>query len=356
MRNLSVARISHDPSVFSSIWTALRRVEMGEGFKQALNQARRVNILEIAARHGVRDLRKEGGERVGPCPRCGGVNRFAINPKKRVFNCRGCQAGGDAISLARFLNGLSFRAAVESVNKAPIVEEDPSEAERSERKQKFLREVVAETVFRLTPVLGAPGEEYLRNERAIDTSLPMVRAALEQVDAIGWSESAYFSQPDPELPFHELHKRRLGAIIGVMTDPLTGHRTGGISRTYVWRGKKIGPAKTLKPEDAAMGVVMLCPAGPTLAVAEGKETALSVLEMGRLPTWSMGSAGVMRELPVIDGVDTLWIAADHDENRASERAARALRARWRSAGRLAEYTMPPNEGDDFNDILKARKR
>lgn len=36
-------------------------------------------------------LRREGLERVG----AGGEDRFAINTKKQVFNCRGCGIGGD---------------------------------------------------------------------------------------------------------------------------------------------------------------------------------------------------------------------------------------------------------------------
>ena len=51
-------------------------------------------------------------ERVGPCPNCGGHDRFAINIRKQVWNCRGCHKGGDRIALGsiprrlRFLRGL----------------------------------------------------------------------------------------------------------------------------------------------------------------------------------------------------------------------------------------------------------
>ena len=54
-----------------------------------LDQARAVSVLEIAEDHGAK-LKKSGRERVGPCPVCGGVDRFAIRPDKNIWNCRGC--------------------------------------------------------------------------------------------------------------------------------------------------------------------------------------------------------------------------------------------------------------------------
>ena len=77
-----------------------------------ITRARVVPIeREIEAR-GIR-LQGRGPERTGPCPVCGGKDRFSINVQKQVWNCRGCaQGGGDAISLVRHLDGLDFRGAV----------------------------------------------------------------------------------------------------------------------------------------------------------------------------------------------------------------------------------------------------
>ena len=82
--------------------------------------------------------------------------------------------------------------------------------------------------------------------------------------------------------------------------------------------------------------------------------------MGGVPVWSTGSDSVMRWLPVIDDVDELLIGADNDARRpgergASERAGRALRARWLGAGRKAQLFMPPGFKTDFNDVLMQRK-
>ena len=93
----------------------------GIGLDNAIERAREAHILGVAERLGAR-LKKAGGEWVGPCPRCGGCDRFAINATKQIFNCRRCGVGGDAIALASFVCGLPFADAVAVVSgeKAPL--------------------------------------------------------------------------------------------------------------------------------------------------------------------------------------------------------------------------------------------
>jgi Zinc-binding domain of primase-helicase len=58
-------------------------------------------------------------ERVGPCPKCGGEDRFAIHTKKGVWNCRGCGVGGDVIKLVEHLDGINFIAACTALTGEP---------------------------------------------------------------------------------------------------------------------------------------------------------------------------------------------------------------------------------------------
>ena len=108
---------------------------------------------------------------------------------------------------------------------------DPDEEVRHERKLAY----VADLVAGLKPVRGTPGEDYLHETRCIDTR--RIGDALERIDAIGWHPSVRFNQDG-----HELHGRFLGCIIGVMTDLVTAKHTGGISRTYVYNGRKVAKA------------------------------------------------------------------------------------------------------------------
>jgi phage/plasmid primase-like uncharacterized protein len=83
----------------------------------------------------MRQIRKSP-EWVGPCPRCGGDDRFSINTKKENWNCRQCKPTdikGDVIGLVQFLDNCSFADAVrglagtrEEREKTPSVEESAS--------------------------------------------------------------------------------------------------------------------------------------------------------------------------------------------------------------------------------------
>ena len=89
----------------SDIWTA---------------NARAVPIEDEIARRGIRLNGKV--DRCGPCPKCGGHDRFSINIAKQVFHCRGCEAGGGVIDLVMFLDGSDFNTA-----RATLASEPPKE-------------------------------------------------------------------------------------------------------------------------------------------------------------------------------------------------------------------------------------
>ena len=80
--------------------------------------ARAVPIQTEIERRGIK-LRRSGAELIGPCPRCGGEDRFAINTKKQVWNCRGCETGGDAIKLIAHLDNVDFITACTTLTGKP---------------------------------------------------------------------------------------------------------------------------------------------------------------------------------------------------------------------------------------------
>jgi hypothetical protein len=85
-------------------------------FQAWIEQARAMPIEGVAS---ALQLRKAGsGERIGPCPQCGGTDRFSINTRKNVFNCRG-HGGGDVIALQQLLTGVDFLAACEILTGSP---------------------------------------------------------------------------------------------------------------------------------------------------------------------------------------------------------------------------------------------
>ena len=90
--------------------------------------------------------------------------------------------------------------------------------------------------------------------------------------------------------------------------------------------------------------------GERLAVAEGIETALSVMQLTRLPTVAALSTAGMQSLRLPPQARRLWIAADNDE--AGPKAAKMLLQRALRAGLQAQIKIPKGK-NDFNDLLRS---
>src|SRR5215207_4202705 len=78
-------------------------------FADWIAEARATPVLDAALERGA--VLKGGVEKVGPCPACGGRDRFGINTHKGLFNCRGLGTGGDVIALVQYLDGCSLLTA-----------------------------------------------------------------------------------------------------------------------------------------------------------------------------------------------------------------------------------------------------
>jgi hypothetical protein len=341
-----------------------------------LHQARAVPVLEIAERHGAK-LKGPGRERVGPCLLCGGVDRFSVRPDKNVWNCRGCRKGGDAIELELHLSGGTFVDAVRTLigkdagtpsRRQPTPEEIAARAAReAERRQAEAEEQarnassVAKIIGRTQPIIGTPGEVYLRDVRRIDVNHWAIRRVLENVETLGWCERTYFRQPDPSKPGHQLHGQWLGAIIAILTDPVTSQPTGGITRTFLHQGRKVCRAMSLAGV-GRLGIIRLTPDDEVetgLHLCEGIESALSAMQMGFVPMWAAGSTATLKSFPVLDGVESFTVIADNDVEdaagkEAGQQAAREACQRWANAGRRAATETSKRPGEDANDILRRR--
>lgn len=78
-----------------------------------------MNTLDLASKKV--NLRKvsgtNGGEWQGPCPGCGGTDRFHVWPNqnegKGAYWCRGCEKSGDNIQFLRDFEGMGYRQACE---------------------------------------------------------------------------------------------------------------------------------------------------------------------------------------------------------------------------------------------------
>lgn len=166
---------------------------------------------------------------------------------------------------------------------------------------------------------------------------------------------------DGDLRSHPALKHRLTGHAGPALVALVTHAVTREPMTlhFTWvkaDGTKaaVEPARMLLGgHRKAGGVIRLWPDEAVtlgLGVAEGIETALS-LAHAFTPVWACVDAGNLAQLPVLDGVEALLIAADHDE--AGISAAEACARRWAGHGREAGIVMPDERKTDLNDLARA---
>lgn len=141
-----------------------------------VQEAEEASIETIASRLAL-CLKKAGGELVGPCPACGGDDRFAINTRKNIYNCRGC-GGGGVISLVQKALGVDFVSAVQYITgtdaTTPIIDPDEldrrkqaaqakkaAKAREAERYRESARRAAHQIWNDAVPADGTPAEAYL---------------------------------------------------------------------------------------------------------------------------------------------------------------------------------------------------
>ena len=103
------------------------------------------------------------------------------------------------------------------------------------------------------------------------------------------------------------------------------------------------------------GAVRLRSAQPNeqLVIAEGIETALSIMEPCALRGWAALSAPGISNLILPTQVTMVMICADNDTNGTGQRAAQQAAERFLREGRRVRITMPLMPGTDFNDVLNS---
>jgi phage/plasmid primase-like uncharacterized protein len=247
-----------------------------------IERARAFPIEVIAREH---DLRLRGKtERVGACPKCGGHDRFSINIKKRLWNCRGCQQGGDVIALVQFLDGCTFREACAILigeqtgnrnHKPPHPEAEQQHLGDYERKQSTM----ARWLWRSSvPITGTIAEQYLRQTRGYRGTIPATLRFLGPTGNYPPAMIAAFGLADePEPGVLAITE---GKITGIHLTRLTSDGRKQEDDAKVFLGSSAGSPIVCAPINDLLG----------LAITEGIEDALNAHQATGLGSWAAGSA------------------------------------------------------------------
>jgi phage/plasmid primase-like uncharacterized protein len=309
--------------------------------KHWIADAKGIAIEDEIARRGIR-LAGKGKDRCGPCPMCGGRDRFSINIVKQVFNCRGCKAAGDVIDMVCWLDRCEVSEACETltgkgrpaelqkrpvVRPAPILVSDTQiDAETRQRAGVLWREAV--------PIAGTLAEVYLAGR------------GLEVPDRDG--RVLRYHGHCPILG--ERHPCLIALWRMIAGDAPTAIHRRPLSRD----GKKVDTWKALGSiADAAIKLCADEDVCQGLHVGEGVETMLSAMQLDLRPAWALGSAGAIERFPVLAGIDCLTILVDNDESYVGQSAAAVCAERWTAAGCEVVEIIPRTVGEDFDDIRRS---
>lgn len=340
-------------------------------FEDWKRRAQEADILEEAIARGA-TLKRAGKEHTGPCPACGGKDRFSINAGKRIFNCRG-SVGGDVIGMVMHIDGLSFTQACEALTGEPPPNGHSKPLSEPERQERARQRLEAEARQR---VLKAQQEAYEADTREAaqaiwDASRPVPGTLAEvYLRSRGIVLEKY---PDvlrfhPALPYPGKSKRY--PVLVSRVDDLGG------ALTAVWRiflrddGRKADvPNAKLGLGPSAGGAVRLGGVESHIGIAEGVETALGawLLNGCRYPVWS-GLSTAISSLEIPLGVDWVTIFPDGDRPvkkqgdeyqpavPAGRRAANALYVRLVEEGLRCNVAAEPPIGMDYLDLWVASQR
>jgi hypothetical protein len=191
---------------------------------------------------------------------------------------------------------------------------------------------------RSVPTVGTPVESYLRS-RGINGPIPPVLRFLEYCPH---RNGRYY--PAMVAPIVDLG----GEQIAMHKTFLRPDGSGKADMPKKWQRETRGPMKG--------GAVRLAQYRPGfgLIIGEGIESTLAAMRMFALPGWAALCADGIEALELPAPIDRVVIAADNDANGVGQRAALSARERWGAETRQVSIVIPPNAGDDFNDLILRR--
>jgi putative DNA primase/helicase len=272
----------------------------------------------------------------GPCPCCGGRDRFRFDDKggNGTFFCTHCGAG-TGYKLALLVTGWTTARLSQEIRR--------------------LAGGVRSTFLQHKPRDTGHG----RVIRILDECRPM-----KQYDAV-WNYLAHRGLTPPadlevrtheSLPYYE-HGQVLGrfpAMVAPVLGPLGELRTVHVTYLNGSGGGGKAPVNSPKKIMSAIGTggcVRLFPRQPCLGIAEGIETAVAVWQLFGLPTWAALSAHGLEKWEPAGPTREVIVYADNDASNVGQAAGYSLARRLSAKGITVNVAIPNETGTDWADAI-----
>jgi putative DNA primase/helicase len=262
--------------------------------------------------------------RHGPCPLCGGRDRFRWDDRDGTgsYFCNQC-GPGPGIMLVRKLHRWDHATACRAIDE--IIGRDPPPRHEPERTVRRRTDSPEHLLARATD----PGivRSYLQSR-----GLSAVPSVLRGHRRLAYLENGRFIGHYPAV---------LGPVVGPDGELRSVHRT------YLGDVPK---RKKLLSQVGPGAAVRLFEPTDELGIAEGIETAIAAHELFGLPTWATISATVMESFKPPAGVQRLVIFGDHDVKFGGQKAAYTLANRLHRDFAI-QVKIPSRPGADWLDVL-----
>lgn len=262
----------------------------------------------------------------GPCPICGGKDRFRYDDKGLgLWFCQQCRAG-DGFSMVMALTGMDFAEAAFEIEKA-LGKEPVGRKDQPAKKDPMIR--LKKVSAMIEPAQGRATEHYLR-ARFLEPA-----PATRHVPSLEYYDDGKMAVKTPAM----VHSVR--APDG---SPATLHVTylDGAGKALV-----NSPKKMLPPcKDWKGGAIRLYPvAGDVIGIAEGIETAMACHQFSGLPVWAAVTADNLAEFVPPDGIREVIIFGDNDESLTGHAVSYALARKLKAKKYEVSVAIPEEIGD-----------
>jgi putative DNA primase/helicase len=284
----------------------------------------------------------------GPCPVCGGKDRFRFDDKqgRGTWYCnqshgtdtaKGQGSAGNGFALLMDKEGCDFAQAARLVEKVigktsePIPQ--PATLPAAEETAAAIAEAKALWRSGARVTNGDPVDLYLRNR--VGTYAPTRAIKFVPETLIGGR-----TLPAMLTAYVDAH----GDLFGVQRTFLTldGHKAG--VKPDRWNHGRL-------PDGGAVRLAQ--PIRGNLGIAEGVETALAATALYGFPCWAALTANRLEVWEPPAGIDGVIVFGDNDVNCVGQSAAYALAQRL-NRSMSCQVMIPPDAGTDWNNVLQSK--